>query len=304
MAELSVIDPNTLITSLSNGPVSIPRDLSSLRAYELPTRRKYDIVIFINGHGELHGPLNSQTAFKLPNDMQLTLLAYAKLGKCSYDVWPNLYQDLHRLLKDEDISQLNLRKLRDSLWERRLTTSEKMKETGIKKFGDDYLDHLAGGWNIYTDCMERIYTPDPKFVPNGTPYHLFEILYDEQGEFTDKVPPDFDLYKYMNKRKATGSISRSRLLYMLASIGYKNVLLIDISCAASTDDTGMSEEELQVIREKYLPSPETIEAVLNGNWDVVIAEKSKGRGGLAGGKRKSRRKLRKSRRKFSRTSMP
>ena len=48
----------------------MPPEVSKL----LSRKSNYDIVILINGHGELYGSLRRQVAFEMPSDMQLTLL--------------------------------------------------------------------------------------------------------------------------------------------------------------------------------------------------------------------------------------
>jgi hypothetical protein len=277
--------------TLGETPIGLPQ----YEMAEEPSQSRFDIVILINGHGELHGSLRHQVVFEMPHDMQLTLFGYAKLGLCSYDVYSNLYADLHNFLDREDIPNLNVRRLRDYLWSRRDKTSERLKETGKRLFGEDYEEHLREGWNVYSDCMERIYTPDPTFVPPGKEYHLFEILYDGLGQMSVDQLRTNDLFTYMTKRIKRKAIERSRLLYMLKGMGYTRPLLIDVSCAKS--DETFTKEELTEIRQQYLPSEEAVEAILDGNWDIVRSEKIKNKGGIAGGKRKSKR--RKSRRNYS-----
>jgi hypothetical protein len=256
---------------------------------------RFDIVILINGHGELHGSLHHQVAVEMPQDMQLTLFAYANLGRCSYDVFSKLYTDLHNFLDKEDIPNLNIRRLRDYLWERRINTSEEEREEGKRLFGEDYEEHLKEGWNVYSDCMERIYSVAPEFVPSDTEYHLFEILYDGLGQVSvDQLRTD-DLFTYMTKKRKHKSIERSRLLHMLKGMGYNRPLIIDVSCAKSGET--FTTEQLTEIRQQYLPSEEAVEAILDGNWEVVKAEKLKNKGGIIGGKRKSKR--RKSHRNYS-----
>jgi hypothetical protein len=236
-----------------------------------------DIIIYVNCHGVMEHMMTKHPLNILDtHDMQVTFISYAKLGDCSFSIWPDMYKFIHKIFDGIEFRGLNIQKILQTLWRNKLYTSKEEKKTGaaLAEYGKQYMYQLPDeGWNIYTKCSERTYNADPSFVPPGVYYLAFEVLYDALG-----LLKGHDIFEELKFGK--GIVLRSQLIDFLHKKGYKRPLFIDISCAIS-DDKRLTHSDLRALRaarRAYLPSSV--------------------REGVAGG-RKSRRnkKLRKNKRK-------
>jgi len=241
-----------------------------------------DIIIYVNCHGVMEQMLTKSLDILDTHDMQVTFISYAKLGECSFSIWPDMYKFIHKIFDGVEFRGLNIQKILQTLWRNKLYTSKEEKKTGaaLAEYGKQYAYQLPDeGWNIYTKCSERTYNADPSFVPPGVYYLAFEVLYDARG-----LLKGHDIFEELKFGK--GIVLRSQLIDFLYKKGYKRPLFIDISCAISDDErlTHSDLRTLRAARRAYLPSSV--------------------REGVAGG-RKSRRnkKLRKNKRKSKKIRM-
>ena len=236
---------------------------------------EYDIILYINMHGVIVGKLNSLPVIKLPDDMKVTFLAYAKLGECSF-VSPRLYIQIHEIFDRTNVTGVDIHRAVKILRKQKFNTTTSQKKLNVAAHGEKYTRQSSDeGWNIYTQCVDRFYKPEDnpygRWVPFDTPFKAIEVLYDSQDKLNQ-----YDIFTALSLGRPY--IMRSELINCLYTNGYKNPLFVDISCAISADlrDTSNDLRALRAARRAHLPSSV--------------------REGIAGGK-KTHRKKRKLRRK-------
>jgi len=227
----------------------------------------YDIIIYINTHGEIEGRLSEMPLLPIDPTNNVRFIAYAQLGEKSFALFDELYMYIKGLFEGHSSRVIDIKEILHALHRKKLEMSFKQKQLNARTHKDQFSrQQVNEGWNVYSKCIEREYTPDPTFVPRGYRYHPFEVLYDPSRKLLGQ-----NLFELLHQ--GTGKVKRSQLLKHVFDAGYRNPLYIDVSCAISKDPrlTHADLRALRAARRAMLPS-------------------AVNRDGVCGGKRKSRKK--------------
>jgi hypothetical protein len=248
---------------------------------------KYDVVIYINAHGTLTSTLELATPLRIPG-MNVSFLSYAQLGECGF-AFSSIYKKIHELFDRTDMKSINMKHILEELRALKYNKSARQTKVITSVYGASFTRQQSDvGWRMYTRWSQRYYEPekDPEgsFVPKGTDYIPIEVLYDSTGRLKGKNI--FAELLGRITRQTKQYVSRSDILTYLYMHGYRNPLIVDISCAVTND----LDHDDETSNTRDLRAERKLRAARRSRLPIYDRKGNEIRAGINGGTRRHRKR--------------